>query len=137
MKLQSMTDFVLGTLSVLDNYNPLGLNEDIVSRYISITNYAKFLKQPLTLGMFIPCDKEGKPLDKPVAPKYFDPTEPVPEEAEQEFYDYDKAKQRVLFDGVNRCEAFTLVTMWRTVEDLTNSLFNITLTPNAIKQIGL
>src|SRR5690606_38499315 len=118
MKLISMIDFVLGTEGIFDKYEPLCLGEDVKNRYKSITNYAKFLKQPLTLGMFIPCDEDGKPLDKPVAPKYFDPTEPVPEEVEQEFYDYDKAKQRVLFDGVNRSEAFTLVTMWRTVEDL-------------------
>ena len=40
MKLISMTDFVL--------YKK--------ESHTQIMKYAKFLKQPLTLGMFVPCD---------------------------------------------------------------------------------
>ena len=49
MKLISMTDFVLEQ-SKLTGYD--------ISDYdciIRIVNYAKFLRQPLTLGMFVPC----------------------------------------------------------------------------------
>ena len=34
--------------------------------YDRVVSYANFLKQPPKLGDFIPCDKEGKPLEKPV-----------------------------------------------------------------------
>lgn len=48
--------------------------------YNAIVNYAKFLKQPLTLGMFLPCDEQGHRLSN------------------QHFY-YLEAKERVLFEG--------------------------------------
>lgn len=52
-----MTDFVLSdevksTLEYSDAYK-------------LIRNYAKFLKQPLTLGMFVPVDKHGVVLEEP------------------------------------------------------------------------
>ena len=47
MKLISMTDFVL--------YKK--------ESHTQIMKYAKFLKQPLTLGMFVPCDEEECMID--------------------------------------------------------------------------
>ena len=49
MKLISMTDFVL----------ELETNEHWAQDYTKCVKYANFLKQPLTLGMFVPCDEDG------------------------------------------------------------------------------
>lgn len=52
--LKSMTDFVL------EQWHPENLEkEEFEEVYTKIHNYAKFLKQPLTLSMFVPCDKKG------------------------------------------------------------------------------
>lgn len=89
-----MTDFVLDQLGNEDKGGHMNYHDSL-----KVLNYAKFIKQPLKLEMFVPCDEEGNVLEKPISPKYFDPTEPVPEEVEQEFYNYDKAKEKVLFEG--------------------------------------
>ena len=90
-----------------------------------VGNYAKFLKQPLTLGMFIPCDEDGNVLEKPH------------EEWELSYWDFStkqgkylKAKERVLFEGavVNASLGFN-------VEHLVGQ--DINLTQSAIKQLGL
>ena len=58
-----------------------------------IFEYAKFLKQPLTLGMFVPVDDQGNVLK-----------EPKDEEFNWAFLEqkkiYDKAKEKVLFESV-------------------------------------
>ncbi|WP_395076319.1 hypothetical protein [Flavobacterium sp.] len=64
MKLISMTDFVLEQ----HNWSPTQVrfdNEFSNKRFRSVVSkYANFLKQPLTLGMFVPCDDDGNVLDK-------------------------------------------------------------------------
>lgn len=60
-KLVRMTDFILES-------------DDLQG----IKKYAEFLRQPLTLGMFVPCDRDGKPLEE---------------------IKWIKAKQEVLFEG--------------------------------------
>jgi hypothetical protein len=62
MKLISMTDFVLehSQNAKLEEYNQV--NETFVNKVIS---YANFLKTPLSLGMFVPCDEDNKPLNEP------------------------------------------------------------------------
>lgn len=57
-KLISMTDFVFE----IGNLDKTTHGENLSSIY----NYAIFLKQPLTLGMFIPCDENNIPLKEPV-----------------------------------------------------------------------
>ena len=50
-------------------------------------NFSNFLKQPLTLGMFVPCDENGNVLEEPLLlPSY-------------ELDKYRKAKEKVIFDG--------------------------------------
>lgn len=157
MKLISMTDFVLGTEGIFDKYEPLCLGEDVKNRYKSITNYAKFLKQPLTLGMFIPCDEDGKPLERPFNPRYLEPQEDLSQEDADFIYEkwgeYQKAKEKVLFEGINAIKAtrrggyhvvrvndHTIWLSWnksKNIEDLLKHDIDLTLTPNAIKQIGL
>lgn len=62
-KLVSMTDFVLEQMEnvMLDGTG------SVCAR---IGNYANFLKQPLKLEMFVPCDDEGNVFDKPDADYY-------------------------------------------------------------------
>lgn len=50
MKLISMTDFVLQTYEKHDDYKIIA-DECLL--------YANFLKQPLTLGIFVPCDDDS------------------------------------------------------------------------------
>jgi hypothetical protein len=66
MKLISMTDFVLDKSknAPIDDYHEV--NEKFVN---SIISYAHFLKQPLTLGMFVACDEYGDILEEPLDEK--------------------------------------------------------------------
>jgi hypothetical protein len=83
-KLISMTDYVFEKHNDMDSYTDY---EDMGHLFESVLNYAKFLKQPLKLGMFVPCDKNGNVLkDVGLLPCY-------------ELDVYRKAKERVLFEG--------------------------------------
>lgn len=125
MKLISTTDFVLEQ-SKLTGYD--------ISDYdwiIRIVNYAKFLKQPLKLEMFVPCVNE----------------EPFNYSKHGNAEQYEKAKEKVLFEGCssmqkgeNTIVIFNDSAIWltwtnRIIEDLIQ--YNLTLTENALKQIGL
>jgi hypothetical protein len=55
--------------------------------YDKIVAYATFLNQPLTLGMFVPCDDLGVPIQEPEKT----------EENQYEWEIYLTAKERVLF----------------------------------------
>ena len=66
----------------------------------NIYNYSQFLKQPLALWMFVPCDQNGNILSEPQMIEKrigFDETEIDYDYAEVEVY--KKAKSRVLFEG--------------------------------------
>lgn len=146
-KLIGMVDFVLE----LGKTNQIDLSDEA---FIDVVlNYAKFLKQPLTLGMFVPADEEDNILEEPdrwddyvKAPESFD--------GNKEWYDlyaYEQAKERVLFEGfsLQYQSSYTIVvdnekhevkfrirdTQIFTTETLVNK--DLTLTPSAIKQIGL
>ncbi|MCT3642303.1 hypothetical protein HZR07_17040 [Elizabethkingia anophelis] len=80
-KLIPMTDFVL---SILNNTSP----NNFVKGVESIRAYAEFLKQPLALWMFVPCDEGGDPMEYP---KDFT--------HDWELTSYDLAIERVLFEG--------------------------------------
>ena len=65
----------------------------------SLEKYAKFLKQPLKLEMFVPCDEDGNILKEPKRwedylqyPDSFDGNKEW-----DELYDYQQAKEKVLF----------------------------------------
>ena len=119
-----------------------------------IFKYNDFLKQPLKLEMFIPCNDNGEPLEKPVKENYRDI---VTNKFDEYGYavdleEYKYAKERVLFKGFylsnngkyntaiknNRITLiYSKVTnVWNveTISDLTNK---VELTPNGIKQSGL
>ena len=137
-----MTDFVLeNTSKRFEDYE----NKNLLFK---IRGYAKFLKQPLKLEMFVPVDEEGNFLEEPEQFKewiksdhYFNASESVTHQCRM----YKKAKEKVLFEGfvlekdelINNGILFW-VGEFEGKEIIENCIpFNITLTPNAIKQLGL
>lgn len=127
-----MTDFVLDE----DRFK-----EDNYTRVLKITNYAKFIKQPLHIRMFIPCDKNNEPLRKPM----YDP-------ANEQYwasahFEYEKAKEQILFEGWYLKETYAQhrnglaiddeICKENTMEELIMNGYDLYLTPYAIKQIGL
>ena len=89
-KLISMTDFVI------DRFNERNEDYDIL-----VYNYANFLKQPLELWMFVPCDKNWNVLKEPEwMHRYNNGASPFMNVDEIiHCQDYKKAKERCLFDG--------------------------------------
>ena len=123
-KLMSMTDFVL--------------NDDVIFKEKRIfkdlvLNYATFLKQPLELWMFVPCDEDCNAIDA----KFYPASMSFAVEAESYFSKYQQAKERCLFDGYNGTihQLQNLIKLKITVENMVK--YNLQLTPTAIKQIGL
>ncbi|MGV0921880.1 hypothetical protein ACTS94_16275 [Empedobacter falsenii] len=148
MKLIPMTDFVLEQTELLYEKNQSKLIHRVV-------NYAQFLKQPLTLGMFVPCDEEGNILEEP---KDYDLGLKFPYSNNHsiECEKYQQAKERVLFefDGelslIKNKSNFYIIEdkngvylrilknkTKTTIESLLKFSVEITLTQTAIKQIGL
>ena len=129
MKLISMTSFVL--------------QRDItdIKQRDSIVKYANFLKQPLKLEMFVPCDEDGNVLKEPKRgedylqyPDSFDGNKEW-----GELYDYQQAKEKVLF--VFKLNFYILlmkhhILQGRNIEYLAN-FAELELTESAVKQIGL
>ena len=143
--LQSMTDFVLhfDTCKVFPK-----------EMYFKIKKYANFLKQPLQLGFFVPCDENGNVLEEPT--NYEKRLSNMMTEYNDEVYTYNQAKEKVLFEGfeyvkfindgellpyhrlIKNDEYFNVRFLDRNIEDLlTEFEYGIELTPTAIKQIGL
>lgn len=89
-RLISMTDFVLMYID---------LQHAAYYRYYT-GNYAKFLSQPLTLSMFVPCDEEGNVLSEP---DYSTLKELYSEEYTLKANQYNAAKEKVLFEGFKIC----------------------------------
>ena len=104
IKLQSMTDFVLERqdtstfdTSQIDWYDLEQVKLD------EIRNYVRFLKQPLQLGFFVPCDEDGNLWEFPPTNEEWEWAQKDSAAAEQsykmkQFY-YEKAKERILFKG--------------------------------------
>jgi len=136
MKLQSMVEFVLSQKRADEE------NEIVLRRII---DYAKFLSQPLTLGMFVPCDKNGIVLE---SPKHYANNSTFPfdgskESAEQsnrqydyELKKYNEAKERVLFEGISISHAHDLLESFGNIDQYSQT-HESTLTESAIKQLGL
>ena len=156
MKLISMTDFVLEQEK---------LNQKNTSRLACLcANYAQFLKQPLTLGMFVPCDLDGNVLEEPSKKdmEWFKGLAYGDFSCDYtRIFEFIEAKERVLFEGFeikvsnitnNLQNDFLIISetneiighenkdqwffnSYKKVEDLIN--YDLTLTETAIKQIGL
>lgn len=167
MKLISMTDFVL------QFDKPAGYYEDQsdflhcqVEYMERVMEYAKFLKQPLILGMFIPCDEAGNVMEEPN--EYSKWIKAVVIDELNYFSDgwdgcrqYHEAKERVLFECVqyhdiqpssnsnyfslngvkfsiqNNNGSYSLLYGFDTVEKLLKKVGEINLTESATKKIRL
>lgn len=108
-------------------------------RYRQCQNYAKFLKQPLELWMFVPCEN-GDVLEEPVKPWQDSIMGEGPHlRYKEDFEKYQKAKRRCLFEGFDEIDAKNILSCidWRTVEELANNGVLLKLTKAAIKQIGI
>jgi len=150
MKLISMTDFVLEQSKREVKIH--GMLLEMSKEFQKSVKYADFLKQLLTLGMFVPCDKQGNIVSL-LAPRAF---------TSKSAYDlnhkkYYEAKDRVLFEGCTSNISETFVhnkyvyyfyfqDIWYltsksgdedyyTIEDIIH--LGLTLTPTTIKKIGL
>lgn len=162
MKLISMTDFVLS------QKEKIWEEEMPYSEFIDkIINYAYFMKQPITLGMFVPCDENGKIIEEITQ---FDPDISSQYYAGQIWHNnlFNEAKERVLFKGNWKHKKeditgfdtvddddfhFNLDTLecWQwveggildfkltgsNIESISNAIKGIELTESAIKQLGL
>ena len=138
MKLISMVDFVL---EVEKGTSLQG------SKLKQIVNYANFLKQHLTLGMFVPLDDDSNVLEKPE--DYEKRLPNMMTEYNDEIYRYKQAKEKVLFEGfIITDETEFLISKYGfslyfnqiedfNIEQLLTWSNEIQLTENAIKQIGL
>ena len=63
-----ITDFVLEQSEIGFEVQSLShQNKNRADRFSKLIKYAKFLKQPLKLEMFVPCDEDGHFIDE----KYF------------------------------------------------------------------
>ena len=153
MKLISMTDFVLEIAEQDFRHKHKDQVYQQAFKMVSIIQYANFLNQPLTLGMFVPCGEDGNVLEEP-------------NEKDEQFYGaygisnlnkaknkYKAAKYRVLFEGfevVNQellykheenCYDFLSIPIQKecTIEFACTLLQGVepTLTKSALKQLGL
>jgi len=133
----SMTDFILE-----DKYvgSPINMNKQ----------YAKFLKQPLELWMFVPCDENGNVLEEPKDYKTYMIMYSGVRQTHSEILKcqkYKQAKERCLFEGFemykgnpynyNKARAFTkdyIDEKWN-IEKIIH--WELELTETAIKQLGL
>jgi len=141
MKLIPMTDFCLNLL----NENP---PYDEVKMLTKISNYANFLKQPITLKMFAVTDESERILEEPERIHFsteFD--------YKAELGVYNEAKGSVFFDcftdfevGENMFETTYKdsdgeerfwISKNELVEDLLGFDFEFELNTNAINQLGL
>ena len=152
--LQSMTDFITW---VDEKRNGNGGHYDIIIRY------KNFLKQPLKLGFFVPCDENGNVLEKPINFNVWEKMHKS-EGSTMGFSEHEKylkAKERVLFKYFKVVEysdnTIEIVSdtapnfiipfkklsnkdweqRYNHIEDLLKSIIKIQLTETAIKQIGL
>lgn len=91
------TAVITGALISLTNFISNHLEAGCaVTQIRKLSKYADFLKEPITLGMFVPTDKNGKVLKgKPLSPNT--DAEWIRWENEQE--EFYKAKERILFSN--------------------------------------
>jgi hypothetical protein len=92
--------------------------------YNSINEYTDFITQPLTKGMFVPCDEEGNVLIEPInTDKYYYRKEVFCQSLFNEDYDqYQQAKERVLFEAVNMMWLnIEVLDIYKTIEDAINA----------------
>lgn len=126
-----------------------------------VVKYANFLKRPLELGFFIACDEDGNVLEEAIGADFMSNYDM------DLFLAYQQARNSVLFEGFKLSGKNIIESNWYKlifyhfsngnkqyrmidlsdekldtkevfkIEDLANFNFKPTLTPSAIKEIGL
>jgi hypothetical protein len=93
-----MSKLISMTEKVLQLSKDLGIGGDTFQDfYLKSTYYANFLSQPLTLGMFMPCDENNVPFEE-------DGTDGNGYVLDKIMFDqYQQAKDKVLFEGFFIC----------------------------------
>jgi hypothetical protein len=134
-----MTDFVLQVVQT-PNVNEAICWEQTEARLQKIYQYSLFLKQPLKLGMFVPCDKDGNFLEEPKKEAYevgagvkcggWDYLYNSEDKAigyynkpqfDKDLLKYQKAKEKVLFNGFKSTARFKVSSGF---EDMSFLCFN-------------
>jgi hypothetical protein len=144
MKLIKMTDYISQKRDIMDREMS---NQDRLTILESILHYSNFLKTPLNLGMFIPCDEKFNILKKPnhyrryVSNDYLTESPKMSEKWVEKCKEYKKAESNILFkdfhfvieeDG-EKCvaiEGFVLEieALWlMKVEDITDQDIELTI----------
>ena len=150
-----MTDFVL-RINEIEKEIDQFFDSWRMKQLRIIENYAKFIKQPLKLEMFVPCDEYGDILEEP---EYYEQRLPnMMTEYNDEIYRYEQAKEKVLFEGFKiydyklnvffylgrkktlsydkkRKDFITIGFLPETVEDLINVSSQIKLSQTALNAI--
>lgn len=100
-KLISMTDYVLEVITDKTGKSTLDYRDYAYNKMLKIENYANFLKQKLSIEMFVPCKLvEGvwvvleEPKENDLCGSFFDMQVGFHQKKE-----YQEAKDRVLFEG--------------------------------------
>lgn len=149
MKLISMTDFVLlQQITKAFGLSQIGWYEAETIKLDKIRNYANFLKYPLHISMFIPCDFEGTPLQEPFFNEnatHYRSMSDTYEEDKAEHIAYQKAKENVFFEGfvswsgiIKNVDTGELYTYEEIIQSGTiENWVGNKLTESAIKLIGL
>lgn len=120
-----MTDFVLEQLNEQNSRT-----KPMREVFNSLEKYATFLRQPLKLEMFVPCDEKGNVLEEPqMRPVKISFDEEDMDYDAQELYDYRKAKEKVLFENLSYKFGFVGLT---DSKGNFSSLFNLDFKPNEI-----
>ena len=98
-----MTDFVIKMMFSKNYPNHKEALKQIFS-------YAELLKQPLKLEMFLPCDEDGNLWEYPPTKEEWEWAQKDSADAEQSFkqkeYYYEKAKEKILFEGFKPYEDY-------------------------------
>ena len=143
-KLISMVSFVLNQANVkMESVETV--ERQVVKEYFKLIDYAQFLSQPLTLGMFVPCI-DGEPMEEPEnydiwLMGYLNDVE------QKDYIQFEQAQSRVLFEGfvmysnmanvVLDCNSLETIDLSEhsDIESIVD--FQPTLTETALKQINL
>ena len=128
MKLISMTDFVLETVKE-DFNNGEYPNFNFRDR---VNSYALFLKKPLQVWMFVPCDEEGNVLELPKREPFQDG-----QKYDDLLLKYQIAKERCLFEGYDVEKANFITHCFSNIDPLSRLNNNLQLTKTAKQQLGL
>lgn len=95
-----MIDFVDNIEELVSRETGQDFDFWIYNQFSAVQRYAKFLKQPLTLGMFFPCDENNNPLEEPKVME-FDIADYIAEEFHyNKIKQYQKAKSKGLFKNI-------------------------------------